>query len=236
MDKQGLFLLILGMHRSGTSCLAGALERCGLFLGNVRRTGVHNKKGYFELKILQQVHDEILALNGVSWSAPKPVEYVGEYGSQIKHIVNELTQQPYCGVKDPRILFLLDHWRQTAGENCQLAGTFRHPVAVARSLSERNGFSLEEGLDIWIKYNAVLVEEHKKAAFPLIHYDLSEKANYISDIKNIATHFGLRPSNWKLKLFVSSRLEHHKYSIDDIPGNCKYLYEYLMANRFAGSH
>jgi hypothetical protein len=236
MDKQNLFLLILGMHRSGTSCLAGALERCGLFLGDVRRTGVHNKKGYFEIKLLQRVHDEILALNGASWHNPKPVSDVGEYGAQIEQVVNDLSEHPYCGVKDPRILFLLDHWRKTAGENCRLAGTFRHPVAVAQSLSGRNGLSLEQGLDTWIKYNSVLVEEHKKAAFPLIHYDLSEKANYISDIKNIAAHFGLKPSNWKLKLFVSSKLEHHKYSIDDIPANCKYLYEYLVANRFTVSH
>lgn len=232
MHRQGLFLLIVGMHRSGTSCLAGALERCGLFLGDVRRTGVHNKKGYFEIKVLQQIHDKILELNGASWFAPKHIDHAGQYEDQIEKIINDLSNKPYHGVKDPRILFLLDYWRKLAGENCGLAGTFRHPVAVAQSLADRNGFSLEEGLDIWIKYNSILVEEHKKTSFPLIHYDLSEKAKYINDIQNIAKHFGLMPSNWKLKLFVSSKLQHHRYSIDDIPENCKYLYQYLIANQF----
>ena len=30
------FVFVLGMHRSGTSCLAGCLEHCGLHLGDVR--------------------------------------------------------------------------------------------------------------------------------------------------------------------------------------------------------
>jgi len=30
-------ILILGMHRSGTSCLAGCLEEAGLYLGDVTK-------------------------------------------------------------------------------------------------------------------------------------------------------------------------------------------------------
>ncbi len=41
------FVLNLGMHRCGTSCLAGCLERCGLHLGDVRRTGRHHARGYY---------------------------------------------------------------------------------------------------------------------------------------------------------------------------------------------
>ncbi|WP_173204579.1 hypothetical protein [Sphingopyxis sp. BSNA05] len=48
-DVSRPFVLILGMHRSGTSCLAGALERCGLHLGDVRRTGTHNKRDILNL-------------------------------------------------------------------------------------------------------------------------------------------------------------------------------------------
>lgn len=56
------FFLILGMHRSGTSCLTGALERCGVHLGEVRRKGKYNKKGYFENATIQKIHDQILGL------------------------------------------------------------------------------------------------------------------------------------------------------------------------------
>ena len=36
---------IVGMHRSGTSCLAGCLEDLGLTLGKVNRAAPHNLKG-----------------------------------------------------------------------------------------------------------------------------------------------------------------------------------------------
>ncbi len=64
------FVFVLGMHRSGTSCLAGCLETCGLHLGDVRRTGRYNAKGYFELADLVQLHDQILGLNRSSWHNP----------------------------------------------------------------------------------------------------------------------------------------------------------------------
>jgi len=38
-------ILILGMHRSGTSCLAGCLEEAGLYLGDVNLKAGFNKKG-----------------------------------------------------------------------------------------------------------------------------------------------------------------------------------------------
>ncbi|MBS1774024.1 MAG: hypothetical protein JST82_14290 [Bacteroidetes bacterium] len=232
MRNPSLFLLILGMHRSGTSCLAGALESSGLYLGDVRRTGVYNKKGYFEIRELQQLHDKILELNEASWDNPKPVYDVGIYGGQIEEIVKELSKKEYCGVKDPRVLLLLDYWQKITGERFQLVGTFRHPMAVAQSLFERNGIPISEGLDLWIKYNDILVESHKKKPFPIVHFDLSEKDKYINDIQHIASYFGLNPKKWKLRLFISKKLQHHKYSIDDIPENCEYLYKYLLANQY----
>ena len=38
-------VLVLGMHRSGTSCLAGSLQQAGLELGDVFTSNPFNKKG-----------------------------------------------------------------------------------------------------------------------------------------------------------------------------------------------
>ena len=38
-------VVILGMHRSGTSCLTGSLQDKGLYLGQVSQRGTFNKKG-----------------------------------------------------------------------------------------------------------------------------------------------------------------------------------------------
>ena len=41
-------LLILGMHRSGTSCLAGMLRDAGVFMGEVSEANAYNRKGNLE--------------------------------------------------------------------------------------------------------------------------------------------------------------------------------------------
>ncbi len=38
-------VLILSMHRSGTSCLAGSLQQGGMYLGDVYEHSPHNIKG-----------------------------------------------------------------------------------------------------------------------------------------------------------------------------------------------
>ena len=43
-------VIILGMHRSGTSCLTGCLKEYGLHLGDVSESNKHNKKGNQENK------------------------------------------------------------------------------------------------------------------------------------------------------------------------------------------
>jgi hypothetical protein len=56
--RQATFVFILGMHRSGTSCLAGSLERCGLFLGDVSRSNVSNPRGTHELSEVRRAHGQ----------------------------------------------------------------------------------------------------------------------------------------------------------------------------------
>ncbi|MEI9849743.1 MAG: asparagine synthase-related protein [Sphingomonas sp.] len=166
-------VLILGMHRSGTSCLAGALEQCGLFLGEVRRTGTHNPKGYFEPAALVRVHDRILALNGGSWHRPpRRVPVHPGLEAPLSAAVRTLATRTPCGIKDPRLL-LIDGWEDAAGASVRCVGTFRHPMAVAASLQRRNGMGAGDALDLWLEYNRRLVERHRRRPFPLIAYDLA---------------------------------------------------------------
>jgi hypothetical protein len=229
MENTKPFFLILGMHRSGTSCLTGALERCGIYLGSVRGKGKYNKKGYFEIVEIQKIQDQILALNKCSWSdPPKEIVKVQDFHKeQLCEIIQGLKLQSPCGLKDPRCLLLLDFWKTIIGDNLQPIGTFRHPMAVAQSLYTRNQIPIEKGLELWVFYNKVLVEAHQKKPFPLIHFDLSNPKAYKSNILKIAKYFDLKPNPWKLHFFISKKLEHHHFSMQDIPLQCLQLYDYL---------
>lgn len=231
------FFLILGMHRSGTSCLTGALERCGVYLGEVRRTGKHNKKGYFEKGEVARIQDQILGLNLGSWHEP-PAHYPiihPIHAKKLEVITNQLKIKMPCGLKDPRTLLLLDFWKSLIGERIQLIGTFRHPMAVAQSLHTRNQFSIEKGIQLWIAYNKILVQEHKKNPFPLIQFDLSKPKLYRKNLTHLAKKFGLRPQYLRLRLFISKDLEHNKMENLELPIACKDLYQYLIQNQILAS-
>ena len=58
---------VLGMHRSGTSWLAGSLEERGLALGEVNESAKYNAKGNRENSELQSLHAAVLRDSGGTW-------------------------------------------------------------------------------------------------------------------------------------------------------------------------
>ncbi len=221
------------MHRSGTSCLAGCLQRCGLFLGNVSHSGRFNTKGNHEQKTIHQLHDQILALNKGAWHRPPEQVIVNPYHTlALREIANELSRHRLCGVKDPRLLLMLDTWLGIITQPPILVGTFRHPLAVARSLHSRDGISKEDALQLWINYNSRLMEQHQKQRFPIIEYDLSDSAHYLHTMETLVKSLGLRIKHFQLRRFVSKKLDHYAANKLPIPPQCHEIYSYLRKNRF----
>ncbi len=165
---------ILGMHRSGTSCLAGSLEAWGLPLGEVKTSSKHNKLGNRENPDIFQLQEAVLADNGGSWQNPLPVtEWRPERLETLEAIIRNYPTR-YWGFKDPRTLFLLDGWHCVIPRSrFRYVATFRHPMAVARSLNVRNGMSIDQGLELWSCYNQRLISLMDDRDIPLINFDIS---------------------------------------------------------------
>ncbi len=228
-----MFILILGMHRSGTSCLAGSLERCGLFLGDVRRSGHFNARGYYELKTAERIHDQILGLNRATWHCPPERVLVHPHHKKaLKKIVDQLFLRRPCGLKDPRSLLLLDTWLEIIPNPYTLVGTFRHPLAVARSLAKRNGIGEEDALNLWLRYNTELIRAHRTQRFPIIEFSLSDIAAYYRTIADLAQRIQLTPKTLKLRRFISRNLEHYNQADSSVPRNCQEAFAYLRQHCF----
>ena len=58
--RPGRVVAVLGMHRSGTSALAGSLEQHGLFLGRVSTSNPHNPKGNRESAEVRRLNEDVL--------------------------------------------------------------------------------------------------------------------------------------------------------------------------------
>jgi hypothetical protein len=156
-------IFIIGMHRSGTSALAGALEPLGLSVGKTvmpPHVGQGNPKGFYENLTLTKLHDDFLESIRSNWQHDQPVRedrFSGWTASRfqrklLQSLVDEFgPDRPL--IKDPRLCRLLPLWQPVIREHfpsAQFLLPIRHPVEVAYSLRKRDDLTLGQGLRLWV--------------------------------------------------------------------------------------
>jgi hypothetical protein len=183
---------VLGMHRSGTSCLTGSLQKAGLDLGNHSSWNRFNQRGNRENPEINDLHDDLLAFNGGSWDAPpERLQWGTEHEERARRIAATYPPDVRWGFKDPKTLTALEGWRRILGP-LQLVGIYRHPVLVAYSLAKRNKVPLKKGLALWQHYNRLLLVEHDKHPFPLLCFDWDEET-FHAKLNEVLPALGLSP-------------------------------------------
>src|SRR4051794_27736950 len=67
-------VLVLGMHRSGTSAMAGALALCGFATGSdLMPAAADNPKGFWEHAGVVAIHERLLRALDRPWHDPRPL-------------------------------------------------------------------------------------------------------------------------------------------------------------------
>lgn len=199
-------VVIFGMHRSGTSCLAGCLEELGLQLGNVITSAPYNQKGNRENPDIWPIHDAILSRVGAAWDNPPDgiVSWAPEQTIAMRQFLKGYQPLPEpWGFKDPRITLLLDGWFSIV-PHLRLVASIRHPVAVAKSLAARNGFSEERSFSLWERYNRDVLRWHSLTGCAVVNYD---DPHYEQTVRRVATDLGLSAD--RPLAFRSNELNHH---------------------------
>lgn len=207
--RRKTLVLILGMHRSGTSTLAGSLQQMGLYLGDVSEKNPHNPKGNRENSDIMELNETLLRYNGGSWfDPPATINWDASHIVRRDLILEALFATDACsvGFKDPRSLVTLPFWTE-AYENTKFAGIFRHPLRVADSLLKRNKkIAINHAFDLYVKYNTLLAGYQRRYNFPLICFDC-DKATFISRTRGIAGELGLNPAcGENAELFYDEKL------------------------------
>lgn len=155
-------IIVLGMHRSGTSCLTGSLVLAGAFAGyDADLTGVseENKKGFWERRDLRNYCDLLLQKSAADWW--RLAEFsIEQIPAEVKARGNELAEEalrklefhaPWI-VKEPRLCLLLPVFLELQRKPVCIH-IVRNPLEVAESLKARNGIPIHEGIALWEQYN-----------------------------------------------------------------------------------
>ncbi len=144
-------IIILGMHRSGTSMLASFLEKAGLFIG-------YKKEANNESVFFRDINEWVLKEANASWDNPINLQYIDtEFINYVTHIIqirfkffsyqflgpkntfrywsiNNLNIK--WGWKDPRNSILWPLWKNIF-PNARFIHIVRNPIDVAVSLQVR---------------------------------------------------------------------------------------------------
>ena len=157
-------VVIVGMHRSGTSALARVLATCGLGLP---RTLVPaddgNRAGHWESKPVCAFNDRLLARIGLDWISPNGAaadfssepDYADILREGRRIIIEEYGATGDIILKDPRISRTLPIWLDILAQleiEPTVVLALREPRQVALSLWRRNAILPSYGLRAWLRF------------------------------------------------------------------------------------
>jgi hypothetical protein len=153
-----LTIVVLGMHRSGTSCLSRIVNLSGAGLSvPVAGPNESNPAGHWEPLAGVAINDLILYINGGTWEDPPLCRHCPFWMRiKMRRFLGSLHWGGTAVWKDPRTVLTFPFWKPLL-RNYHILVTFRHPLSVARSLQRRDGFPLDRGLRLWRQYNDRLV-------------------------------------------------------------------------------
>ncbi len=176
-------LLILGMHRSGTSALTRTLSLLGAalpasLLGQDGSGAESNPLGHWEPEKVVALNDDALQSAGTRWRTPFGVEpgwYATREGGEFRARAVDLLAREYGAsklfvLKDPRTCLLAPLWLgalEDAGVTPAPVHVYRSPAEVAASLHKRNEIDPALSELLWLRY--VLSAEHATRGYARAH-------------------------------------------------------------------
>lgn len=175
-------ILVLGMHRSGTSALTGLLGLLGAAVpGDPMPPVADNPLGYWESRRIARFNNRLLESAGTRWDdeAAVPAAWFRDPAREadreeaVRLIAEEFPGDGGFACKDPRICRLLPFWRSVlgaAGVAVHAVIMVREPLEVARSLAARAAVpafrpaaivARDRGLLLWLRH-MIDAERHSR--------------------------------------------------------------------------
>ncbi len=225
-------IVVLGMHRSGTSLVTKGLQVMGVILGEqLLVEASDNEKGFWEDRDVLALNSEILgALSKLDWHSlvPAPIDKLSAkslslYRSRaITFLQEKMKGKSIFGIKDPRLCRLLPFWKDVF-EFLELDVSYvisiRNPISVAHSLKKRDGFEFEKSYYLWLIHVVSSMVESMGNPRVIIDYDLlmeqpEEQLQQIAKILNLS--FEESYLDEYINKYITDQMRHTQFHVDDL--------------------
>ncbi len=257
-ERSGTTLLVVGMHRSGTSAVAGALARLGWSAprpDDLMRDLPDNPLGHYESRSLAELDDRILARMGGAWHLPPSLEPGWELWSGLEDLAAigpTMLARAFPDLdrpavwKDPRLSLLLPFWRRLLPQLTAAVLVVRDPVEVALSLLTRNSMPVVKGVALWERYLRSALHGLSGMAVLVVDYPAvaSDAVGLAKGVDELLVAAGLdpieRPEPAEAALFLDPALRHERHELTGSLGgplvqpSQQVLYDEVAA--MAGAH
>ena len=167
VDAKGLnkiLVVVLGMHRSGTSSAAGALVRLGAAAPrHLLAPNADNERGFWESPVIVDLNNAILAAAGSNWKDWRKFDLnnidalkANAFRARAKEaLAEEFGDVGFAVMKDPRMCRLMPFWGPVFADakwSVRALLPIRSPLEVGRSLYCRDGLSPAYGCLLWLRH------------------------------------------------------------------------------------
>ena len=190
-------ILVLGMHRSGTSAVTRCLNLLGAEVGNkLIPPAEDNRSGFWEHADVVAVHEELLKDLGRAWHDARALPEGWPLSAAARKarvklarlIADEFDASALCAVKDPRLCRFVPLWREVlleSGLDAVALLVVRHPAEVACSLNARDGLRCETTCLNWLQHFVEAETATRGMPRSLLAYD-----DLLADWRNVFAKAG----------------------------------------------
>jgi hypothetical protein len=225
-------VVVIGMHRSGTSAVARGLQALGVYLGNeFLDAQPENPTGYWEDRRIVGLNERVLKTLRLRWDS---VDRIGrrEFGGwrmwrlrrdAIRDLRRRFSSHPLWGFKDPRTVRLLPFWERVlkdAKVEDRYLLVIRSPASIAASLYSRQEMEVETAQRLWLVHMVPFLADLAGKHFAVVDYDLLMR-DPRGQLERVARTLHLPPAD-AVEIdrftsdFLDEKLRHTISSTDDI--------------------
>lgn len=228
-------ICILGVHRSGTSTVARAINLLGAFLGEDRDlmpATRANPEGYWERLDIFNFQERLLTQMKRTWDTAAPLPDQWHLSDELRPrreelkrlIASNFAQHPIWAWKDPRTCLLLPLWRLVLDElgiNLGCVFVVRSPLDVANSLKKRDRIPLHKAFGIWFNHTIAALRDSAGLPTAFLSYDRLLQS-WEPELRKCSATLGLpwpadeEPFRETINSFIRPALRHSLSSPDNL--------------------